>query len=369
MSIELPKAYEPTDVETRWYPFWLSRRATSRADASSTKPPYSHRPAAAQRHRLAAPGPRAHRDHPGHPDALEADERLQRALAAGHRPRRHRHPDGGGEGAQEDREARRATTWAARSSSSASGRGRRSTAPASASSTRCWAPRSTGAASASPWTSGSSAAVRRSSCASTKRACIYRARAADQLVPRVPHRALRPRGGARGEERQPLGDRLPGEGQRSEAGGRHHPPRDDAGRHRGGHSPRRPALRGRSHGKTVVLPLLDREIPIIADAQLVSHGVRHRRGEGDARARPQRLRDRPAATALPMISIFDERAQVNENGGPYAGPRPLRGAQEGARGPRRAGPAGEARSRTSSPSAPASAAARWWSRACRRSGS
>src|SRR6266852_5480273 len=36
---DLPKAYEPTEVERRWYPFWMDRGYFT-ADAHSTKPPY-----------------------------------------------------------------------------------------------------------------------------------------------------------------------------------------------------------------------------------------------------------------------------------------------------------------------------------------
>ena len=79
--------------------------------------------------------PRADRHAAGHPHPLAADERVQHALAAGHGPRRHRHPDGGRARAQEDRRRRAATTSAARSSSGASGRGRSATARASGSST------------------------------------------------------------------------------------------------------------------------------------------------------------------------------------------------------------------------------------------
>ena len=42
------------------------------------------------------------------------------------------------------------------------------------------------------------------------------------------------------------------------------------------------------HGKKVLLPLMNREIPIITD-ELAQAGVRHRRGEGDAGARSERL--------------------------------------------------------------------------------
>ncbi|HYR54724.1 MAG TPA: class I tRNA ligase family protein, partial [Myxococcaceae bacterium] len=36
---DLPKAYEPAEVERRWYPFWMNRGYFI-ADAHSTKPPY-----------------------------------------------------------------------------------------------------------------------------------------------------------------------------------------------------------------------------------------------------------------------------------------------------------------------------------------
>ncbi len=55
-----------------------------------------HRPAAAQRHRQPAHGPRLQqRDH-GRADPLPSHAGPQHPVAAGYRPRRHRHPDGGG---------------------------------------------------------------------------------------------------------------------------------------------------------------------------------------------------------------------------------------------------------------------------------
>ena len=38
--LNLPKAYEPRNFESKWYRFWLERDCF-RADAASTKPPYS----------------------------------------------------------------------------------------------------------------------------------------------------------------------------------------------------------------------------------------------------------------------------------------------------------------------------------------
>ena len=71
-------------------------------------------------------------------------------------------------------------------------------------------------------------------------------------------------------------------------------------------------------GKTVVLPLLGREIPIIADAELVNPEF----GTGVVKVTPAHdfndyqtgLRHR-----LPMISIFDESARTTREAGPYAG--------------------------------------------------
>ncbi|MFZ5470091.1 MAG: valine--tRNA ligase [Myxococcota bacterium] len=71
-------------------------------------------------------------------------------------------------------------------------------------------------------------------------------------------------------------------------------------------------------GQTVVLPLLGREIPIIADAQLVQREF----GTGVVKVTPAHdfndyqtgLRHR-----LPMISVLDESARTNEAAGPYAG--------------------------------------------------
>ncbi|MBS1152309.1 MAG: Valyl-tRNA synthetase, partial [Myxococcaceae bacterium] len=72
------------------------------------------------------------------------------------------------------------------------------------------------------------------------------------------------------------------------------------------------------HGKTAILPLLGREIPIILDAELVDMEL----GTGAVKVTPAHdpndyltgLRHK-----LPMISIFDERAAVNDNGGKYKG--------------------------------------------------
>ncbi len=71
-------------------------------------------------------------------------------------------------------------------------------------------------------------------------------------------------------------------------------------------------------GKTVIVPLIDREIPIIGDAELVSMEF----GTGAVKVTPAHdFNDYATGQrhSLPMINIFDERAHLNENAGPYKG--------------------------------------------------
>ena len=163
----MDKSYSPRDIESRLYAGLGSRRllCARRRGAAALL----HRDPAAERHRHAAHGPRvpAHAD--GRADPLPPHARRPHAVAAGHRPRRHRHADGGRAPARPPK-ARRATTSAARRSSSASGSGRSS--PAARSRARCAgsAPRSTGRATASRWTKACRAPCTRCSCACTRKA-------------------------------------------------------------------------------------------------------------------------------------------------------------------------------------------------------
>ncbi len=71
-------------------------------------------------------------------------------------------------------------------------------------------------------------------------------------------------------------------------------------------------------GKTVILPLLDREIPVIADATLVDPEF----GTGVVKVTPAHdFNDYQTGLRhkLAMISILDEAARTNEAAGPYAG--------------------------------------------------
>ena len=71
------------------------RRVSRRAGGRARRKALHHRHSAAERHRLAAYGPRAQQHAAGHPLPLRAHARARRAVAAGHRPCRHRDADGG----------------------------------------------------------------------------------------------------------------------------------------------------------------------------------------------------------------------------------------------------------------------------------
>jgi valyl-tRNA synthetase len=71
------------------------------------------------------------------------------------------------------------------------------------------------------------------------------------------------------------------------------------------------------HGRKVVLPLLDREIPIILD-ELADPEF----GSGAVKVTPSHdANDFQAGLRhnLPQINVMDDQARINENGGPYAG--------------------------------------------------
>ena len=71
-------------------------------------------------------------------------------------------------------------------------------------------------------------------------------------------------------------------------------------------------------GKRVVLPLMDRADPG-RRRRAGRPEVRHRRGEGDAGARPQRLRDGPAPRPAAARASWTTDGVINDDGGAYAG--------------------------------------------------
>jgi valyl-tRNA synthetase len=71
-------------------------------------------------------------------------------------------------------------------------------------------------------------------------------------------------------------------------------------------------------GKTVILPLMNREIPVIGDPILVDPKF----GSGVVKVTPahdQNDFESGLRNKLPAITIMDEGAKINENGGPYKG--------------------------------------------------
>ena len=84
-------------------------------------------------------------------------------------------------------------------------------------------------------------------------------------------------------------------------------------------------------GKTVTIPLVGRDIPIIADALLVDPKL----GTGCVKVTPAHDSNDYACGLrhkLPMINILNPDGTINENGGPYAGLDRLQGPRAGHRG-------------------------------------
>ena len=132
-----------------------------------------------------------------------------------------------------------------------------------------------------------------------RKGLIYRGTLHRQLVPALPHGALRPRGRARGHDRASSGTSATrcADGGAVRDGG-HHAPGDDAGRHGGGREPDGRALPAIWIGKTV-RAAADRSRDPDHRRRVRGPRVRHRRGEGDAGARPERLRRSGSATTCP----------------------------------------------------------------------
>ncbi len=121
------------------------------------------------------------------------------------------------------------------------------------------------------------------------------------------------------------------------------------------------------HGKKVLLPLMNREIPIITD-ELANPEF----GTGAVKVTPAHdPNDFQAGLRhnLPQIDVMDEHAHMNQNAGPYAGLEPLCRARARARRFAQARISWLARRITPSRSANAIAAGPWSSRGFRRSGS
>ena len=192
----LDKTYGPREVEAKLYPEWeqsgaFANNVQSNADA------LHHHDAAAERHRLPAHRPRAEQHPAGHADPLRAACAAASAVAARHRPCRHRHPDGGRAPAGRSRASSRRELgrdafvekvweWKAESGGTITSQLRRLGA------SRDWA------RERFTMDEGLSAAVRKVFVAAAPRGPDLPRQAAGELGPAVPDRHLRPRGRAAG---------------------------------------------------------------------------------------------------------------------------------------------------------------------------
>ena len=181
------------------------------------------------------------------------------------------------------------------------------------------APRSTGAASASPWTRASRAAVREVFVRLHEEGLIYRAQKLINWCPRC-HTALSDLEVEHEEQQGSLWHiALPGEGHGPDAHRGHHAAGDDARA-----TPRWPCTR-RTRATRDLVGQEGRAAagragdPDHRRRRAGEHGVRHRRGEGHAGARLQRLPDRAAAQAADDLHPRRARRAPTRRPGPYAG--------------------------------------------------
>ena len=226
-------------MEGAIYQKWLDAGYFT-ADPTSAKPGVFDRAAAAERDRQPAHGSRAGTHHDGRADPPQADAGLRGAVAAGHGPRRHRHPERGGKAARGRRQDQRGLRPRAVRrqglglEARVRRRHRRPDAPA----------RRRGGLEPRPvhHGRGTVAGGAHDLQAALRRRADLSGRAAGQLVTGARDGDLGPRGQLRGRRRR-VGV-VPVRLARRRAAphrGRHHPGRDDAGRHRDrGASRRRP---------------------------------------------------------------------------------------------------------------------------------
>ncbi len=242
-----------------------------------------HRSAAAERDREPAPGTRAHRQHRGRARPVEAHERVQRPVAAGDRPRGHRHPDGGRARAGPHR------------AEVAPRPGPRGVRPPRLAVERTVRQPDRGAASRIGRLAGLGARAlhhgraffargARGVRAAVRRRAALPVGTAHPLVREGPDGFERSGGRARGARagravqvrlsarRRVRGDR-----------GRHHAPGDDAGRYRRGRAPGRPALQGNGR-KAGQAPAAGPDLPDHRRRRAGRSEVRHRSGEGHSGA-------------------------------------------------------------------------------------
>ena len=362
----LAKAYEPKDVEARWYPAWEERGLLPGRSRVVREAVLRHRHPAAQRHGLAAHRPRLHPDPAGRDRPLEAHAGARRACGCPASTTRASPPRWWWSGSSPRRASAR-RTWAARAS-------RRRV--------QQWKEQSGGRITQQLRRDGLLPGLDPRALHDGPRLQPRRARGVRpplrgrphlprrlhrQLVPALRDRAQRPRDGDGVAARAPLAHPLPRGGRRSR--GSWWPRR---GRRRCWATPRwrctpTTSATGTWWAARWCCPCWAGEIPVVADTF-----VDREFGTGAVKITPahdpndflagQRL-------GLPVHQHHGRARRPQRERGALRGPGPVRGPQ-GHRGPARGGgPAGEDGAAPGARSATASAATRWWSRGCPGSGS
>ncbi len=383
MFEELPKLYDHKLHEEPITKRWLEADAFA-AVPDAPRRALRHHDAPAQRHRRPPHGPRHGQRHAGPPHPLAPDDGRQHPLDARHRPRRDRHPGGRREAALRARgqDAPRHRPRGARGPDPGlEGRipgahhppaaehglflrleapalhdGRRSApGPSARRSSACSATGSSTAATA--WSTGTASSRRpspttrsstrrsrdTSGTSSTRSSTRGRASPPSSTVATTRPEtmlgdtavAVPSRSGRRARTAGSRPSRNGWRRRRRRTGPSSRPPWS-ASRSAGRPSSRASSSSGtwRARGRKVLLPLLDRPIPLIldewADPALGSGCVKITPGP-----RPQRLRRSGSATrtTIGIINILNPDGTLNANAGPYAGPRPLRGPEAGRRRP------------------------------------
>ncbi len=310
---------------------WLLPQRARRARA------LHHRHSPAQRDRRAAHGAHAEQHHPGRAGAARPHAGEERLLGAGRRSCIHRHRGQGGEEAP-----RRGTDQAAARPREVPG--------ACLGLEGAVRRRDPGAAQEArgQLRLGTHALHHGALAERGGHRCLHRPAQERARVPWPTHGELGSPGAHRRQRRggdpqggelppvpRPLQDRRHG---RRVDHHRHHASGDHPGRHRGVRSPGRPALRA-PEGEAVHHP--DGGAFRAGDLRrLHRHGVRHGLPEGDARARHQRLGDRPAPWAGGHRHA-EPRWHHERGRRLLCGRGPLRGAQEDRQGPGGQRPPGE----------------------------
>ena len=271
----------------------LSRRRVGAQGAVRDRHP------AAQRHRLAAHGSRARRHDRGHLHALEAHgaPTTPCGCPAWTTPAsRRRWWSSASCKAKEGKVAPRHRARGVRAAHLGVARAARRPHHRAAQAARLLA--RLGAPSSSRWTPAYSTAVHRGVRPPARRRAHLPRAAPHQLVRVVPDGALGSRGRARrGRAGRAVRVRLSAGRRQRRGRGRDHAAGDHARRHGGGGAPGGSAPQGADRQDDQAPAHRARDSRSSRDAMLVDPGVRHRRGEGHARARPQRLRDAACATS------------------------------------------------------------------------